>query len=80
MTFSLLFLYTDSIMRRFGPTLTATVIVSALLMISPTLAADAKSIDIPLWENGAPGANGKEPKDCATWLMKKRIRKMRISH
>lgn len=50
-------------MRRFGPTLTATVIVTALLLISPTLAADAKSMDIPLWENGAPGANGKEPKD-----------------
>ncbi len=38
-------------------------ITSALLLIAATLAAEPKSFDVPLWENGAPGANGKEPKD-----------------
>ena len=50
-------------MRRFGLTLLATAITAAFLLISPTIAAEAKSFDIPLWEKGAPGANGKEPKD-----------------
>ena len=50
-------------MRRFGLTILATVIAAAFLLISPTLAAEAKSFDIPLWEKGAPGANGTEPKD-----------------
>lgn len=36
---------------------------AALLLMLPTRAADPKSFDIPLWENGAPGANGTEPKD-----------------
>ncbi len=37
--------------------------VASAFLLSTTLAADPKSFDIPLWENGAPGANGKEAKD-----------------
>jgi acetyl esterase/lipase len=36
---------------------------SSVLVFSASIAAETKSFDIPLWENGAPGANGTEAKD-----------------
>ena len=46
-------------------------IVRSLVLVAPFLvaitaathSAEKQSFDIPLWENGAPGAHGKEPKD-----------------
>ena len=34
-----------------------------LILSVPAFAAEPKSFDLPLWEDGAPGALGKEPKD-----------------
>ena len=50
-------------MKRFGSFAQAAAIVAAMLLISPTYAGEPKSLDIPLWVDGAPGANGKEFKD-----------------
>jgi acetyl esterase/lipase len=38
-------------------------LLAPLLWMSTTLSSEPKSFDIPLWENGAPGAVGKEAKD-----------------
>ena len=50
-------------MRRVGFFACATAIATTVLVFSPTHAGEPKSLDIPLWADGAPGAIGKELKD-----------------
>ena len=50
-------------MRLFFSTLAMATMAVAFLTISQLLAAEPKSFNLPLWENGAPGAIGAEAKD-----------------
>ena len=57
-------------MHRFNLQTLSISVIASFLSVSVAFSAEPKSFDIPLWADGAPGANGKEAKDIPLALVR----------